>query len=111
MFAWHLCPFKKNSKNKPNFKDMLWMTSGLQKAVFIKSHYLSKLIRLNEPCKKEEAHIKYKEYRNLSSTLLKPSKQLYFRFFQENTEGLKYTQKGIKMISLNNFIRVQLKCS
>ena len=45
------------------------------------------------------------------ATLLKPSKQFYFRFFQENTEGLKYTQKGIKMISLNNFIRVQLKCS
>ena len=47
-------------------------------------------------------HIKYKQYRNLVSTLLKRSKRLYFtNFFNDNLNNLKNTWKGIKnLISL-----------
>ena len=47
-------------------------------------------------------HIKYKQYRNLISTLLKRSKRLYFtKFFNDNLNNLKNTWKGIKnLISL-----------
>ena len=47
-------------------------------------------------------HIKYKQYRNLISTLLKRSKCLYFtKFFNDNLNNLKNTWKGIKnLISL-----------
>ena len=42
-------------------------------------------------------HKKYKQYRNLISTLLKRSKRLYFtKFFNDNLNNLKNTWKGIK---------------
>ena len=49
-----------------------------------------------------KAHFKYKQYRNLLSTLLKRSKQSYFtNYFQTNISDLKSTWKGIKkLISL-----------
>ena len=47
-------------------------------------------------------HVKYKQYRNLISTLLKRSKHLYFtKFFSDNLNNLRNTWKGIKsLISL-----------
>ena len=47
-------------------------------------------------------HIKYKQYRNLISTLLKRSKRLYFtKFFNGNLNNFKNTWKGVKnLISL-----------
>ena len=49
-------------------------------------------------------HIKYKQYRNFISTLLKRSKCLYFtKIFNDNLNNLKNTWKGIKnLISLKN---------
>ena len=69
----------------------------------VKNQFLSKFIKLKDPCKKE-TRTRYKQYRNLLSTLLKKSKQFYFtRFFQENIKGLKNMWKGIKeIISSNN---------
>ena len=47
---------------------------------------------------KSEAHFKYKQYRNLITTLLK-SKQPYFtNYFQTNINDLKNTWKGIKKV-------------
>ena len=59
---------------------------------------------MKDPCKRNESHIRYKQYRNLLSTLLKKSKQFYFTiFFQENIKDLKYMWRGIKkIISSNN---------
>ena len=97
-------PLKKTSKNKLKLKDNPWITPGLQKSISIKNQFLSKFIKLKDPCKKMEAHIRYKQYINLSSTLLKKSKQFYFtRFFQENIKDLKNMWRGTKkIISSNN---------
>ena len=59
---------------------------------------------MKDPCKKNEAHIRYKQYRNLLSTLLRKSKQFYFtRFFPEKIKDLKNMWRGIKkIISSNN---------
>ena len=59
---------------------------------------------MKDPNKKKEDHIRYKQYRNLLSTLLKKSKQFYFtRFFQENIKDLNNMWRGIKkIISSNN---------
>ena len=53
---------------------------------------------------KKEAHIRYKQYRNLLSTLFKKSTQFYFtRFFQENIKDLKNMWRETKkIISSNN---------
>ena len=51
------------------------------------------------PTLKNEAHTKYKLYRNMLATLLKRSKHTYFSsFFQNHVNGLKSTWKGIKRI-------------
>ena len=56
--------------------------------------------------KKNEIHIKYEQYKNLISTLLKRSKLSYFtKFFNDNLKNLKNTWKGIKnLISIINYI-------
>ena len=58
---------------------------------------------MKDPCKKSEAHIRYKQYRNLLSTLLKKSKKFYFtRCFQGNIKDLKNMWRGIKEIISSN---------
>ena len=51
---------------------------------------------MKEPSLKNEAHTKYKPYRNMLATLLKRSKHTYF--FQNHINDLKNTWKGIKRI-------------
>ena len=65
----------------------------------MKNKLLSKFIKLKDADLKNEAHFKYKQYRNLLSTLLKRSKQSYFtNYFQTNINDLKNTWKGIKKL-------------
>ena len=50
-----------------------------------KKHLLTKYIKLKDVTLKNEAQIKYKQYRNLLSTLMKESKKSYFtNYFQNN---------------------------
>ena len=46
-------PLKKISKNKLKFKDKPWITPGLQMSISIKNQFLSKFIKLKDPCKKK----------------------------------------------------------
>ena len=64
-------PLKKVSKNKLKFKDKSWITFGLQKSISVKSQYMSKFFRLQDPLKKKDSHIRYKQHKKLLSTLLK----------------------------------------
>ena len=75
---------------------------NLQKSISFKNSLFAKFIKSNDINQKNEMHIKYKQYRNLISTLLKRSKRLYFtKFFNDNLNNLKNTWKGIKnLISL-----------
>ena len=45
-------PLKKVSKNKIKFKNKPWISPGLQKSISIKNQFLSKFIKLKDPCKK-----------------------------------------------------------
>ena len=67
-----------------------------------RTHLLTKYIKLKEVTLKNEAKVKYKQYRNLLPTLMKESKKYYFtNYFQNNLNDLKSTWKGIKnLISL-----------
>ena len=54
-------------------------------------------INKKDPQIKAECHDKYKTYRNLLSTLLKDSKQIYYtKFFESNWNNIRNTWKGIK---------------
>ena len=85
-------PLKNIFKQKLTFRDKLWINLGLQKSISIKIHLLVKYIKL-----KCAAQIKYRQYRNILSTLIKESRKSYFtNFFQSNLNDLKSTWKGIK---------------
>ena len=101
-------PLKKISKQKLKFRNKPWITLGLQKSISIKNHLLTKYIKLKDVTLKNEAQIKYKQYRNLLSTLMKESKKSYFtNYFQNNLNDLKSTWKGIKnLISLKELPNV-----
>ena len=73
------------------------VTLGLKISIPIKNHLLTKYIKLKDVTLKNEAQIKYKQYRNLFSTLMKKSKKSYFtNYFQNNLNDSKSTWKGIK---------------
>ena len=65
---------------------------------------MKKFINKKDPQIKAECHEKYKKYRNLLSTLLKKSKQIYYtKYFESNWNNIRNTWKGIKtIISIKN---------
>ena len=87
------------SKHKLKLKNKPWITCGIQKSISVKNKLLSKFIKLKDADLKNEAHFKYKQYRNLLSTSLKRSEQSHFaNYFQKNINDLKNTWKDIKKV-------------
>ena len=99
-------PFKKISKYKLKFKTKPWITFGIQKSISVKNKLLKKFINKKDPQIKTECHEKYNKYRNVLSTLLKKSKQIYYtKYFESNWNNIRNTWKGIKpIISIKNII-------
>ena len=54
---------------------------SLQKSISFKNSLFAKFIKSNDINQKNEMHIKYKQYRNLISTLLKRSKRCILQNF------------------------------
>ena len=102
----NFAPFKKIRKYKLKFKLKPWITPGLQKSISVKNKFLSDFIKKKDPTIKAELHLKYKNHRNLISTLLKRSKQNYYKkYFESNLNNSKNTWKGIKsIITMKNVI-------
>ena len=66
----------------------------MDNSIFIKNHLVNKYIKLKGVTLKNKAQIKYKQYRNLLSTLIKESKKSYFTiYFQNNLNDLKSNGK------------------
>ena len=74
-------PLRKVTKKKLRFRSKPWITLGLQKSISIKNSLFAKFIKSNDINQKNEMHIKYKQYRNLISTLLKRSKRCILQNF------------------------------
>ena len=92
-------PYKKVIKYKLRFKIKPWITPALQKSITVKNHLLKKFINCNDSQTKEQLHTRYKEYRNLLSTLLKRSKTNYYNhYFDINWNNIKNTWKEIKSL-------------
>ena len=64
-------PLRKVSKHKLKFISEPWITSGIQKSISVKKKLLFKFIKLKDVDLQNEAHFKYKQYRNHLSALLK----------------------------------------
>ena len=92
-------PFKKLNKKELKFLTKAWITQGLQNSTKKKNNIYSKFVKCKNKIMKEFHHSKYKNYRNLLSTLLKRAKEKYFtNFFNENIKDIKKTWKCIKTL-------------
>ena len=69
-------PLSKGNKYKLKFWSKPWITTDLQKSISV---ILTNFIKKIDPAKKAELHLQYKNHRNLSSTLLKKSKENYYK--------------------------------
>ena len=81
-----------------------WITSGIQIQNSIKNKLLKKFIKKKNPQIKSVFHEHYKTYRNLLSTLMKQSKQIYYiKYFENNWNNIKNNSTGTKtIISIKN---------
>ena len=91
---------------KLKFKSKPWIAPSLQKSISVKNRFRSDFIKKKDPTIKAELHLKYKNHRNLLSTLLKRSKLNYYKkYFESNLNNSKNTWKGIKsIITMKNVI-------
>ena len=75
---------KKVGKYKLKLKTKPWLTPGLPKSVSIKNKMLTKYIEMKNRDKKLELLEKYKDHRNLLSTLIKQSRHKYLNKYFED---------------------------
>ena len=74
--------------------DSNWFT----KINISQNKFLTNFIKKKDPAKKAELHLQYKNHRNLLSTLLKKSKENYYKkCFESNWNNAKIIWKGIKL--------------
>ena len=69
-----MCLPQKDCKQKSNFRNKPWITLGLQKSTYINNHLLTKYIKLKDVTLKNEARIKYKQYKKVIPVYKKDSK-------------------------------------
>ena len=74
---------KKVNKYKPKFKTKPCITPALQKSISIKNNLLKKFICAKYSQLKERYHKKYKDYRNMLSTILTQNKTNYYNHYFE----------------------------
>ena len=93
---------KRTNKYNMKSKSKPWITLGLQKSISVKNKLVKNFLNKRDPILTEEFHTNYKKQRNLLSTLMKKSKQVYYdKYFERNWNNIKNTWKGIKsLISL-----------
>ena len=93
-------PLKKINKYKLKFKSKPWITSGLQKSIFVKNKLLADFYNKKGPVLKRKFHTNYKKYSNLLSTLIKNSKQTYYdKYFEKNWNNMERKHMERNLIS------------
>ena len=84
----HATPIKLNQKQR-KFQQKPWITRGIQNSIHKNKRLCKKYIKFNKHSNKNALHNEYKAYRNNLSTLVKPSKKLYYgNYFKNNINSL-----------------------
>ena len=74
---------KKVSKYQLKLKTKSWNIAAIHKSILVTNFLLKKYIKLKNPVKKTETHDKYKYYKNLTPTVFKKSKKIYYNEFSK----------------------------
>jgi len=109
-----MAPRRKQTKNEKRLEQRPWITKGLLKSMQIRDSLYKELSNGN-PETKKNISIRHKYYRNLIVTLLRRSKENYYKnYFDKNKNNVKKTWDGIRNIlavSKKNTINIdQLNC-
>ena len=92
-------PYKEFTKKQVSNLSKPWVTKDIAKDIIIKNKIHRRFLKCTNTTKKNELFMKFKQYRNKISNLLKVSKKEYYiSFFNRNLYDLKNTWKGIKEI-------------
>ena len=90
-----------NSATNNSLKTLV--TSGIQISICIKNKLLQKFSNKKDPQVKSVSHEQYKTYKNLFSTLMKESKQIYYsKYFENNWNKIKNTCEKNQNCNLNS---------
>ena len=102
-------PIRKLSKKELKGLSKPWITVGIRQSIKRRDKILNKYINCKDNSRKIELHSEYKTLRNRIVSLIKVSKNEYYRnFFAENAKDIRKTWKGIKsIININNSNKVQ----
>ena len=92
-------PLKKLTRKEIKLQNKPWITKDICKAIKRRETLYRKFIKAKDPLIKEQYHKNYKDLRNQIVLICRESKKMYYQiFFNENSNDLKKTWKGIKSI-------------
>ena len=78
-------PYKNIKHPKSQFETKPWITAGLAYSIKIKNKLYKSFCKEKDPHKKENYERQFKTYRNLISTLLRETKESYYKqYFSDN---------------------------
>ena len=97
-------PYKNIKHLKSQFETKPWITAGLAYSIKIKNKLYKSFCKEKDPHKKENYERQFKTYRNLISTLLRETKESYYKqYFSDNKKNLKLVWQTIKgIINMKN---------
>ena len=94
-------PFQIHTRRQFELERKPWITKGILTSTRVKA----KFFRLFKRTKKPEHYKKFKQYRDMTNSLLRKSKKQYYKqYFQEHSSNIKKTWTGI-----NNLLHRQNK--
>ena len=92
-------PYKNIKHLKSQFETKPWITAGLAYSIKIKNKLCKSFCKEKDPQKKENYERQFKTCRNLISTLLRETKESYYKlYFSDNKKTLKLVWQTIKGI-------------
>ena len=103
------CPKKPIPKTKRQTKSKPWITPALSNSIKIKNRIYKQFCKANDVIKKRKLHERFKNYRNLTTTLTRVCKEEYYKsFFQNNKKDSKKVWEGVRsIVSITNKKSIQ----
>ena len=87
-----MAPIKKQTKNERRLEKRTWITKGLLKSMQIRDSPFENLSTEKNPNMSKNIHLRHKIYRNMIVTLLRRSKENYYKsYFDKNKTDIKKT--------------------
>ena len=99
MLLDEMAPYKRLNRKEIKTENSPWITRGILKSIANRDKVHKSYLKENDDLTKAELYRKFKQIRNMISTLIKQAKTDYYKeLFEENKSNIKQTWKEIKKI-------------